>query len=101
MDWTSIDLPDPFLNQSAKDATLKEVYIPVEEVKDIPLPPLVIQGLLWGGEFPQAIINNKVVKIGDTIEEARIVEINKNGVILLFAGRKFPLSISAPLASKK
>lgn len=94
VDYTAIELPDPFLNQSARDATLKEVYVPTEEIKDVHLPSLIIQGLLWGGEFPQAIINNKVMKIGDTIEEARITDINKNGVILLFAGKKFSLSIS-------
>jgi hypothetical protein len=60
-----------------------------------PLPNLVVQGLIWGGAFPQAIINNKVVKEGDIIEGARLLKVEKAGVSLLFEGREFTLSPAA------
>lgn len=50
------------------------------------LPQLTVQGIIWGGNLPQAIINNKVVKIGDVLEGAEVVEIEKEGVTVLFAG---------------
>jgi hypothetical protein len=59
------------------------------------LPPsLTIQGLVWGGSFPQAIINNKVFKAGDMIEGCRIIDINKGGVTIFFGGRQY--NIDAP-----
>jgi len=58
-------------------------------------PTLTIQGIVWGGSVPQAIINNKVVKIGDLIEDARIIDINKEGVIIFFGGRQYNLNSPA------
>ncbi len=60
-----------------------------------PLPELIIQGIVWGGGFPQAIINNKVVRVGDTIAEARVVDISNKGLILSFQGRQYNLSSPA------
>jgi hypothetical protein len=56
------------------------------------LPQLTVQGIIWGGNFPQAIINNKVVKIGDVLEGAEVVEIEKEGVTVLFAGVDYKLT---------
>ncbi|MBN1913911.1 MAG: hypothetical protein JW788_05875 [Candidatus Omnitrophica bacterium] len=60
-----------------------------------PLPALTIQGLVWGGAFPQAIINNRVVKVGDIIEEAKITAISKTGVKVVFDKREYDLSSPA------
>jgi hypothetical protein len=43
------------------------------------------------------IINNKVLKIGDIIEGARISSINKEGVILFYGNREY--SLSSPAAA--
>ncbi len=100
--YTAGDLTDPFLNESAKEGIFKkEEYVPVEDIKDIQVPSLVVNGLIWGGAFPQAIINNKVLKVGDTIEGARIKDINKDGVTMLFSGKKFSVSVSKFLAPNK
>jgi len=66
-------------------------------------PSLTVQGIIWGGRFPQAIINNKVVKAGDTIEGARVISIDKEGITLLFEGMQYSLSSPAAgaLPSKK
>ena len=52
-------------------------------------PLLNVQGLIWGGSFPQAIINNEVIKAGDTIEGVRIIAIDKDGVTGFFNGRQY------------
>lgn len=66
-----------------------------------PLPTLTIQGIVWGGTLPQAIIENKVVKIGDTINDVRIVDINKDGLVLFYHGQQYNLSSPAKTDLKK
>ncbi|MFH0827304.1 MAG: hypothetical protein V1923_05430 [Candidatus Omnitrophota bacterium] len=74
-----------------------------------PLPLLAIQGVVWGGNFPQAIIENRVVKVGDLIklgqaqEAAKIIGIDQEGVLILFEGQsyKLPPPAKASTSSKK
>lgn len=85
MEYKSDKLRDPF----------KE-YVKKEEPKEMPQenPDLIkpeldlnkfkVQGIIWGGAMPQAIINEKVLKIGDLIEDAEILKIEKNGITLSF-----------------
>ncbi len=60
-----------------------------------PLPALEVQGVFWGASFPQAIINDKVVKAGDTVDGARIVSIEKDFITVSFVNRKYKLSSPA------
>ncbi|MFA5096195.1 MAG: hypothetical protein WC478_02525 [Candidatus Omnitrophota bacterium] len=76
----------PFVQESKPEVT------PEVKVVEKPLPSLAVQGLVWGGAFPQAIINNKVVRVGETIEGAQVTLIDKNGVTVLFADREYKLS---------
>ncbi|OGX45182.1 MAG: hypothetical protein A3G38_04740 [Omnitrophica WOR_2 bacterium RIFCSPLOWO2_12_FULL_51_8] len=85
---------DPFKEPVIK---IQDAAAPQEtQKKQIPLPALTLQGLIWGGIFPQAIINNKVLKIGDIIERARVTNISKDGVVVFFEGEQF--SLPAPAA---
>ena len=47
---------------------------------------LVVQGIIWGGRVPQAIINNKVLAEGDLIDGAKIFKIDKSGITLSVSG---------------
>ncbi|MDD4953715.1 MAG: hypothetical protein PHG40_02275 [Candidatus Omnitrophica bacterium] len=80
-----------------KEATGNESSVTENE----PLPSWMVQGLVWGGRFPQAIINNKVVKTGDMIEGAQVVSIEKSGVKLLFKGKSYSLSSPASGGSQE
>jgi len=91
VEYKAGDLRDPFQKYLKK--RISEVK-PVEKAS-LPLPSLTVQGIIWGGDLPQAIINNKVVKKGDTIEGVRIVDINKNGVAIFFEGQQYNLSSPA------
>ena len=65
------------------------------EVKEqvVTLPPkLNIHGIVWGSARPQAIINNKVVDIGDTIADIKITNIASNGIDVIYKGKNFTLS---------
>jgi len=56
----------------------------------VSLPQLDVQGLVWGG-IPQAIINNRIVRVGDTLEGARVIKIDKNGVTVSFNNKEHSL----------
>lgn len=58
----------------------------------VELPKFIVQGLIWGGAFPQAIINNTVVRKGDVISDAKVVKINSEGVTVLFNKKEYNLS---------
>lgn len=49
-------------------------------------PALRLQGVLLGGPVPQAIINNKVYRIGESINGARITAIERHSVQVEFNG---------------
>jgi len=57
----------------------------VHDVPDLEIP---IQGIVWGTDLPQVIIDGKVYIVGDKIEdyEADILDIKKDKIIVLFQG---------------
>jgi hypothetical protein len=59
---------------------------------EVQLPNLKVQGVFWGASFPQAIINDKVVKAGDTVDAVTIVSIEKDFIMVSFVNRKYKLS---------
>jgi hypothetical protein len=56
-------------------------------------PPLEVQGLLWGGDLPQAVINEKIVKVGDIVDGAKVLSIEKKGVTVFFEGRQYTITM--------
>ncbi len=95
VEYKAEDLDDPFVGgQEIKEPVIEE------KVEVRPLPPLTIQGLIWGGNFPQVILNNKVLRVGDTIDEVRIMDINKEGVVLSFDGQQYNLTSPGMLSSR-
>ena len=88
-------LRDPY-QSPIKEEVVEEAL--QEQVPIDPLPSLTIQGMVWGGTLPQAIINNKVVKIGDTIEGVRIIGIKKEGITVFFGNREYNLSSPAAVS---
>lgn len=87
IEYASGSLRDPFGEPKIK------IEEPEEEIQ--PMPELTVQGLVWGSSMPQAIINDKVFKLGDSIEGAKIVEINREGVVLVRGNNKYKLSSPA------
>ena len=65
--YNASDLRDPFESYIKKgehpeDGKQSTAVFANQQVEKAP-PSLTVQGLVWGGNFPQAIINNKVVRI--------------------------------------
>lgn len=85
---------NPFKSVLPEKITEKElvnVARPAPEV-EIKAPEVTIQGIVWGGEFPQAIINGKVLKEGDVLTEPEpitILEIRPKEVVILYKNKIF------------
>ncbi|MFA5357148.1 MAG: hypothetical protein WC301_07115 [Candidatus Omnitrophota bacterium] len=86
-EYKSGGLRDPFQQD------VVEIIEPEIQAEPRPLPLLEVQGMVWGGRMPQAIINNKVVKIGDMIEGVRIAAIDKGGIVVFFDNQPHTLSV--------
>ncbi len=56
-------------------------------------PILTLQGILWGTSKPRAIINRRVVSVGDSVEDATVVAVGKNGVTVSFDGQEYLLKL--------
>ncbi len=65
------------------------------------LPSLTVQGVIWGGAVPCAIINNQVLKQGDSIAEVKIIKIKKESIEVLYKGGNYSLFPPASLSSGK
>ncbi|MCX5700817.1 MAG: hypothetical protein NTZ63_04685 [Candidatus Omnitrophica bacterium] len=93
--YRSGDMRDPFVSQISKKDEKS-----VEQIDAPPLPQFTVQGLIWGGVLPQAIINNKVYKVGDTIEEARITDISREGIKVYFHRHEYTVPAPVLLGAK-
>ncbi|MCX5669031.1 MAG: hypothetical protein NTX89_02790 [Candidatus Omnitrophica bacterium] len=94
MEYESDKLRDPFERYLVKEVP-KELP---QEITDsakpkLDLSKLKVQGIIWGVKTPQAIINAKVLTVGDLIEGAKILKIEKKGVTLGFNGEIFDLAV--------
>jgi hypothetical protein len=62
-----------------------------------PQPPkLVLTGIAWDKTEPLALINDEVVKEGDTVEKAKILRIDFDRVWVRYRGRKFVFKLISP-----
>jgi hypothetical protein len=116
IEYSSGDLRDPFddllqkaIERERKEQEAKNAPVQEEETQAVKeempsLDKFNVQGVIWGGKFPQAIINNKILSVGDSVEGFKIANIEKNRVILSFAGRLISLptpGISGGIDKKK
>ena len=93
VEYKSAQLRDPFRTYFVKEEPKPVVEEKTEENRpEIDRSRLRVQGIIWGVKVPQAIINDKVLTIGDLIEGAEIVSIEKTGVTLSFNGAIFDLA---------
>lgn len=93
-EFNGVGLRDPFRDYFSGPA---EPGQGAEEAKapEVPPPSLTVQGVISGGRINQAIVNNKIVKVGDTIEGAIITNIDKSGVTVFFSNKSFKISSPA------
>jgi type II secretory pathway component PulC len=101
VEYNSGSLRDPFQNPQEKDIAAKAAAKKEKKEKAVlPAPSLAIQGIVFGGSFPQAIVESKVVKVGDTVKDAQIIKIEKDGITILYSGVEYKISSPAAQGGK-
>lgn len=62
-----------------------------------PLDPsmFAVQGTVWGGPTPKAIMNGAVYAVGDQVQGATITSIGRDGVMISYAGATVLIPVSA------
>lgn len=65
-------------------------YAPETEVEAL---KLILQGVVFSGGMPAAIINDTIVKVGDMIEGAEVVKIVNKRVTLIKDGKEYELEL--------
>lgn len=79
---------DPFEPAVKKEEPLLTTQELIEQGDFVP-PELTIQAIIWGGPFPQAIVNDRIVRVGDVISEAMVVDIHSDGIVFSYKNKQF------------
>lgn len=89
------ELRDPFRSFMP----LEEIPAPVQEQAPVPVESsrdetfdyssLSVTGLVWGTDKPKAIINGNIYSKGDIVNEAQILEINKEGILFKYKNKEY------------
>lgn len=58
-------------------------------------PPVRVDGVIWGGARPQALLNGQAYEVGDMVAGAKIVAITQQGVTVEIGGARFLMSPSS------
>ncbi|PIQ82018.1 MAG: hypothetical protein COV76_05635 [Candidatus Omnitrophica bacterium CG11_big_fil_rev_8_21_14_0_20_64_10] len=64
-----------------------------------PLPPIQLQGIFWGIAEPQAIVNRKTVRVGDMVDQAKVVSISREGVRFLYQDHEYLVELPSAAES--
>jgi hypothetical protein len=89
-------IPKPVIIVAPRVVISKRV-LTVPKVKPKPrpivLPTLDVQGVMVGDDMHEAIINDQTVSLLGYIKGAQLVSVSKEGVGLLFKGKKFFIKV--------
>ncbi|MFA6358145.1 MAG: hypothetical protein WCY09_05715 [Candidatus Omnitrophota bacterium] len=102
--YRTSNLRDPFAPVLVKEEKKEDTQIQkVDKINEqkVVIDALKVQGIIWGGKMPQAIINDKVLAVGDLIEDAEILNIAKNEITLSFAGEIVTLGAPGSTSPEK
>ena len=81
------------LPEKIVEEKIVKVSRPAPEI-ETKAPEITIQGIVWGGKFPEVIINGKVLKEGDILtgpEPITVLEIKPKEVVILYKNKIFNL----------
>ncbi|MDD5584003.1 MAG: hypothetical protein PHV55_02985 [Candidatus Omnitrophica bacterium] len=93
---------DPFDSVIPDESSGVEASTPGQE-ETIEPPKVTIEGVAWGVDVPQAIIDGEVYKAGDMLKgvEAKVFKIEKNAVLLEYKGKIFETGIQKGTTEQK
>lgn len=79
--------PDPTAQAAARGSGVAASARPALPKPPAPPPVIKVQGVIWGGPAPKAIVEGKLYGIGDVIKGAKIVSIDRQGITMEHEGR--------------
>jgi len=83
VEYSSGQLRDPFQTYIIKEKKTDSIErVSISTQPEIDLSKFKVQGIIWGGKITQAIINDQVFTVGDSIDGVKILSIDKKGVSL-------------------
>ena len=100
--FTDIDIGEDFNPFQPKLPQVLEEFIEPDvtyDEEDYYVEPdfssIIVEGVIWGTDMPQAIINGDTYKIGDTLDEVEstIIEINRRGIVVKHLGRRYEIEV--------
>lgn len=90
-----METPAPLIQSPMAKIPAPEAAKPGPSIKETKHPALNLEGILWSQEAARrlALINNRYLKEGDTIEGASIVRIGKKEVALQMGEEKWTINL--------
>jgi len=93
--FSSFSYPQSKYKDPFKSLLPQEIKVEGERHEEIisgiedSLPSMIVEGLLWGGDFPQVIIDGEVYRVGDRLKsiDAKVFRIEQ-GEVFIFYGEK-------------
>ena len=79
-EYTSFDLRDPFKKQFLEQSVMVGTSYKPKAKEQIMPPKIVVEGIIFGGPTPYAIVGGKPLRTGDKVGEAVITDITKEGI---------------------
>ncbi|MBU1006302.1 MAG: hypothetical protein KKH08_01750 [Candidatus Omnitrophica bacterium] len=108
-EWAEVEILEANIPEEKKEVTyetsdripfkgpFEEEVIKEDAKSDIMLPLMKFQGMIWSSTRPQAVIDNQVYDVGDTIvieagdalDSIKIKDIDREGIHLKYKGLEF------------
>ena len=81
------------INRTIEHAMDKKTVATKPVMVEEKIPNVSIEGIIWSDTIHQAIIDGKVVGIGDKVSDMTIQDINAKGIIVEFHGKQYSIAI--------
>lgn len=80
-------LPQEVVEEERQEGVISEI--------DDPLPSVVVQGILWGVDSPQVIIDGEVYRAGDRLKDidAQVFKIERGTVLISYGEKIYKIKI--------
>ncbi len=88
------DYKDPFESLLPKEVDESGAAGKLSGQAELGPPDITIEGILWGTDEPQAIIDGDVYSVGDTLQgvEAKVFKIKENIVFISYGEKIYEMS---------
>jgi len=80
------DIRDPFIPLLDNSSGEKIVGLSSKDTMQIKLRGIVLNGILWDQDKPLVLINNKIYKLGDLVNDLKIESIDADAVVFSYQG---------------